>query len=398
MQKISVIAKQVFLNSKRDCFAGYDPFDGLNSRILSLFPALKNSLIGLVWIQFFKRSPLNLRPLLGVPKKRNPKGIGLFILGLLENYNRTGEQSYIEEAINLGDWLLTQQSDETKWKYACWGYHFDWKARAFYVSKGKPNVITTVYVSQALFALADVIDQENICDSERYRQPALDSADFIVNELYTEADGRSFFAYIPGETAFVHNASLWAAAWVAIVGQYTKNAEYCELALKVARQSVNEQSDDGSWVYGARHHHQFIDGFHTGYNLEALNLIREEFNITEFDEAISKGLKYYKKELFEENGTAKYYNNNCYPLDMHSVAQAIITLLKVGGTQKDFILAEKVINWSIDELYLPDKKRFVYQKTKRFVNKINYTRWTEAWVYYSFSYFNQMQAKCNEPH
>ncbi|MDZ7902882.1 MAG: hypothetical protein U5L01_10245 [Rheinheimera sp.] len=33
-----------------------------------------------------------------------------------------------------------------------------------------------------------------------------------------EHEGRGFFAYIPGETAFVHNASLWGAAWVAFAG------------------------------------------------------------------------------------------------------------------------------------------------------------------------------------
>ena len=89
---------------------------------------------------------------------------------------------------------------------------------------------------------------------------AFDAAHFIVKTLYTEHDGRAFFAYIPGETAFVHNASLWGAAWVAVVASQTNNQAYADLALQVAWQSVREQADDGSWVYGSRHHHQFIDG------------------------------------------------------------------------------------------------------------------------------------------
>ena len=395
---IEMIKNQMLDGARQYSFAGYDPFDGLNSKLFNVVPVLRKGIVGLAWIQLFKQSPLNLRPLLGVPKKRNPKGIGLFILGLLEDYKRTSVAAYLEEATALADWLLTQKCDQDKWQHACWGYHFDWKARAFYVPQGKPNVITTIYVSQALFALANILDQQGSGEANKFREPALDSANFIVNTLYTEADGRSFFAYIPDESAFVHNASLWAAAWVSVVGCYTQNTLYCDMALKVARQSVSEQSEDGSWVYGARHHHQFIDGFHTGYNLEALDLIRNALDVTEFDESIEKGLAYYKTHFFDEDGGAKYYNNNRYPLDMHSVAQAVITLLKVGGTQEDFDLAEKVINWSINELYLSDKKRFVYQKTKRFVNKINYTRWTQAWVYYSFSYFNQMQAKRNESH
>jgi len=392
--------------AQADDFAGYDPFDGLNSRVFEWLPALKPGFAGLAWIQLFKRSPINLRPLLGVPMRRNPKGIGLFILGLLEDYQRSQEQAYLDQAIELADWLLTQQCDKAEWQHSCWGYHFDWMARAFFVPKGKPNVITTIYVAQALLKLAKVLEAEvsesNTAEAsaeeqkfealaKKYSEPALDAAHFIVNALYTEAEGRSFFAYIPGETAFVHNASLWAAAWVAVAAAETNNDVYRELALKVTRQSVSEQGADGSWVYGARHHHQFIDGFHTGYNLEALDLLRRSLCVDEFDNAITKGLSYYKANFFESDGTAKYYHNNRYPLDMHSVSQALITLIKVGGTEADLVLAEKIMQRSIESLYLPAKQRFVYQITKHFTNRINYMRWTQAWVYYSFSLLNRTQ-------
>ena len=393
-EQLQSVHASILACSKEAGFKGYDPFDGLNSKLFTAMPGLKRGIFGLAWIQFFKLSPVNFRPLLGVPKRRNPKGIGLFILGLLEDYQRTNDQQFLEQARNLADWLLTQQCDRDRWSHSCWGYHFDWKARAFYVPNGKPNVITTIYVAQALFALADVLDGIDDAETaEIYRQPALDAAHFIVKTLYTESDGRCFFAYIPGETAFVHNASLWAAAWVAVVAAFTGNNEYRELALKVARQSVWEQGNDGSWVYGARHHHQFIDGFHTGYNLEALDLIQRSLGVDEFSTAIRNGYRYYKAHFFEADGTAKYYNNNRYPLDMHSVSQAILTLIKLAGYDGDYegdvALVERVIQRSLDTLYLPDKKRFVYQKTRRFTNRINYMRWTQAWVYYSFAAFNR---------
>ena len=100
---------------------------------------------------------------------------------------------------------------------------------------------------------------------------------------------------------------------------------------------------------------------------------------------------YYKAHLFEEDGTAKYYNNNRYPLDPHSVAQAVITLIKVGGEQDDLDMAGKVLNWSVKELYLSDKKQFVYQKTARTTNAINYVRWTQAWMYLSMSIYLKNQ-------
>lgn len=379
---VDSIYQSILAHSRACDFSGYDPFDGLNSRLFELMPVQRSRHFGLAITQLCKRSPVNLRPVLAVPKKRNPKGIALFILGLIEDYKRTNDSAYLREAIELADWLLNQQCDKEQWAHGCWGYHFDWKARAFYVPRGKPNIITTVYVAQALYALGQLVNQN------RFIESALDSSHFIVKSLYTEHDGNEFFAYIPGETAFVHNASLWGAAWVAKAAIELGNKEYQSLALKVARQSVREQKLDGSWVYGTRHHHQFIDGFHTGYNLEALNIVRTELSVTEFDDAIAKGMEFYKEHLFEPDGTAKYYHNNRYPLDMHSVSQAIFTLLKVGATEEDEQLAKKVVERAIATLYMPNKKRFVYQKNRYFTNKINYIRWTQAWVYYSFAYFN----------
>ena len=385
--QLIAITHQIVCDARNNGFAGYDPFDGLNSRFFSLFPGLKKGLFGLAWIQFHKRSPINLRRLCCVPKARNPKGVALFILGMLEEYRLNGDLQLLVQCVELGDWLLTQQSDQQQWQHACWGYHFDWNARAFFVPKGKPNVITTIYVSQALYALSQVVDKP------QYREVAFDAAHFIVKTLYTEHDGRAFFAYIPGETAFVHNASLWGAAWVAVVASQTGNQPYADLALQVAWQSVREQADDGSWVYGSRHHHQFIDGFHTGYNLEALHLIGQSLQTFEFDDAIQRGLAYYKTELFEADGTAKYYHNNRYPLDMHSVAQAVFTLLRVGGKPEDLALASKVIDWSLREMHIAGTAKFYYQKQPGFNNKINYIRWTQAWVYYSFAFFSAEVAR-----
>jgi hypothetical protein len=143
------ISSIILMESIEKDFCGYDPFDGLNSHFFKIVPKLRKGLFGLAWIQFHKRFIFNLRPLFSVPAGRNPKGIGLFILGLLEDYKRTQDESFLKEAIELGDWLLTQQSNlsddgKAQWQHACWGYHFDWNARAFYVPKGKPNVITTI--------------------------------------------------------------------------------------------------------------------------------------------------------------------------------------------------------------------------------------------------------------
>jgi len=363
-------------------YAGYDPFDSLNSRFLQASPLRHSEVVRLAWLQFGKRSPINFRPLLGVPKKRNPKGVGLFIAGLLQDYRRSGDEVFLQEARRLADWLLTQRSNPEEWQHSCWGYHFDWQARAFYVPAGKPNIITTVYVARALYELGELVVDDQLIEV------SLDAANFISKHLYTEVDHRSFYAYIPGEDAFVHNASLWGAAWTCFAGSKLDDAALVDQSLSVANESVKNQAQDGSWVYGGRYHHQFIDGFHTGYNLEALCMLRDALRTSAFDNCIEKGYRYYVNTFFEVDGTAKYFNDSVYPIDMHSFAQAIFTLLKVGGQREDLELCDKVVQRAIDLMFLPSKGQFIYQKTKWVINKINYTRWTQAWAYYALAFYN----------
>ncbi len=369
-----------------DEYAGYDPFDFLNSTVFGKTRLAQSALIRLAWLQLGKRSPVNLRPLVGVPKKRNPKGVALFILGMLEDFQRTGDSRFLAEATELAGWLLTQQSNKGDWQYPCWGYHFDWQARAFYVPMGEPNIITTCYVAFALYRLGSNTDRTDLIDI------ALNSARFICSRLLTKLEGKTYFAYVPGEKAFVHNANLWGAAWAAKAGVELDDDELVNSAAEAARETANAQNADGSWAYGARSHHQFIDGFHTGYNLEALDILRRTLGTKEFDKTIGCGMDYYRDNFFLEDGTAKYFNNSLFPLDMHSFSQGILTLLKVGGTSSDIRLAKNITHQAVERMYLPKEHRFIYQKQRWYINKINYIRWTQAWSYYGLAFYNRYMA------
>jgi polysaccharide biosynthesis protein VpsJ len=374
------IADILLENSRIDDFCGYDPFDGLNSKIFSKM-GLNNFPIGrIAWLQFHKRSFVNFRKLAGIEKARNPKGIALFILGMMERRRSSPQKNELDLAVSLGDWLLAESADKGVWKHYAWGYHFDWAARAFYVPRGTPNAITTCYVSRALYKLSEATGESRFADA------AIDSG-FFLDGLYQHTSSADYYGYIPGETAFVHNASLWSAALVAQAATHTGDLRMSERALKVARQSVGMQKIDGAWAYGTRSHHGFIDGFHTGYNLEALDSLRNTLGTDEFDEAIAKGMNYYRQHFFLHDGTVKYYHDRIWPLDTHSVAQALVTLVKVGRTKEDFARAELVLSRAYATLYSAPGERFVYQKGRWFANKINYLRWTQAWAFYALSLY-----------
>ena len=115
---------------ERENFAGWDPYDGLNSRVFKAMPLVERSAVArLVWIQFFKRSPLNMRRVLLVPKQHNAKAIGLFLHGYCLLYGMGGKlaEGALPRINELGELLLRMATPG--FSGAAWGYNFPWQCR-----------------------------------------------------------------------------------------------------------------------------------------------------------------------------------------------------------------------------------------------------------------------------
>jgi rhamnogalacturonyl hydrolase YesR len=130
--------------------------------------------------------------------------------------------------------------------------------------------------------------------------------------------------------------------------------------------------------------HQWIDNFHTGYNLECIADYIRFSGDHDNDENLAKGFDYYIKTFFSDEGVPKYYSNSVYPIDIHAPAQMIITLAKLGKLHEFKNLASKVLNWTIDNMQ-SDEGYFYYQITKYFSSRIPYMRWAQAWMFYALS-------------
>src|SRR5467141_1810713 len=65
-------------------WAGYDPYDAVNSQAFAALPFLNSRLPRLFLNQALKRSPVNIRRFLRIPKTQNPKAIALFLSAFLK--------------------------------------------------------------------------------------------------------------------------------------------------------------------------------------------------------------------------------------------------------------------------------------------------------------------------
>lgn len=158
---------------------------------------------------------------------------------------------------------------------------------------------------------------------------AASAASYIVNELYwTDEEGVASLCYpTPTSRSRTHNANFLGAALLCRVYKHTGEKRLLDCALSVARYSAGLQREDGSWDYGEHSTQRWIDNFHTGYNLCALNDIGRYADTREFEPNVRRGFEFYRKNFFREDGAPKYFHNRVNPIDIHSVAQSIITLL-----------------------------------------------------------------------
>lgn len=365
---------------QKNNWAGYDPYDGLNSRLLKKLQFLQNRICRLIFIQGMKRSPINLRPILLVPKSQNPKGLALFSSALLKLSN-LGLIDNHDAALPLLNRLIDLRSPERP--YYCWGYNFDWQSRNFFLPKYEPNIICTTFVGNAF------LDAYEKYRNDSYLEMAVSAGQFILKDLnITENSSGICFSYTPFDRGQVHNANLLGAAFLARLHSITNDRELFDSALSAVRYSVSRQADDGSWPYGESHTQRWIDNFHTGYNLVALNKFCHYTGERDFQANIEKGFDFYVNHFFinrNGNSLAKYYHNKIYPIDIHSIAQSIITLVEIDGKhEKNINLIGSLLHWAIE--YMQKKEGYFYYQQRRYIkNKIPYMRWSQAWILYAMA-------------
>ncbi len=378
----ATILKLVAYCQKND-WAGYDPYDALNSRALENLPLLNTRLTRLILTQVLKRSPINLRRLMLIPKVQNPKAIGLFLSAFvkLSKTEMTGWEGLIQVMI---DRLIDLRSPGVP--YWCWGYSFPWQGRLMkgHVPKGAPNSVCTSFVASAL------LDAYEHSQDPQYLSMAVSAAEYILNELYWTEDNSlvAGFCYpLPSDRRQTYNANFLAAALLCRVYHHTREEKFLGPALKAARYSAAKQQPDGSWYYGEAPSQKWIDNFHTGYNLCALQTIGLYAQTTEFESCIRRGVEFYRTHFFNQDGAVRYFHDRTYPVDIHCVAQSIITLLAFEDLDADNVaLARSVLRWAMNHMW-DDRGFFYYRVLRLFTIRTSYMRWSQAWMLLAIATF-----------
>jgi hypothetical protein len=352
-------------------YRGYDTFDGLNARLVRPF-TFENWYLRMALQQAIRRFPINLRPLVGVPRSCSTKGMGFLARGFVRLYQVAGDSIWRDKAEFALQWLIDNQS--IGYSGACWGNHFDYQSRSCYVTKNVPSVVWTSLIGHAF------LDAYEHCRRASFLKIAASSCEFIERDLGAYAEGETLcIHYFPTTNHQVHNANTLGASLLARTYSYTRHESYRVLAEKAMQYAAKHQRPDSSWYYGEADDLHWVDNFHTAYVLDSFKYYIESTGDSRFEKVMMSGYEYWKNTFFLQDGTPNYYNHKTLPIDIQCSSQAIDTLVFFSDRDPDSLpLALKVARWTIQ--HMQDRTGYFYYRrySPWLVNKTPTLHWGQA--------------------
>jgi hypothetical protein len=358
-----------FSFAERRRWQGFDPYDALLSPVAGWPLVGSNRLFRLVLTQAVKRSPVNVRPLLRIKQGINPKALALF----LSAASRVGEESELRS--HVGPLAAALEAAQSSFGTGMsWGYNFPWQGRAFFLPAGTPTVVVTSFAGEAF------LDAHAATGEERFLSNALDACTFVLRGLKrTDQPEGTCLSYSPIDRSVVYNASLLGARLLVLAGQRAGRKDLIEEATPLVAFALASQLADGSWVYGDARFQQWVDSFHTGFILGALDVYRRATGDARTEEAVRKGARYYSRAFFGPRGEPFLAPFGKYPLDIHSAAQGVLTFLQLRDLDPFFEeRARTAGRWMVGNL-LDEEGTFYYQIRRTHTVRIPYMRWSQGW-------------------
>ncbi len=372
-------------HGNRQGWIGPDPYEGLNAtRFISL--PRRTPLGRRIVMQVVKRSPLDLRPLLGITPTRNAATVAWAVSAYARESFLPAElqRQRLEQAVAL---LVSMRLPD--WEEACWSYPFDTQSRVFFYAKTDPNTIATSFAGMAL------IDAYEANGDEQLLELARSTARFLVaNVPQTEDPPGARFGYLVGDASPIHNANTHVCALLARLVAHGSE-EYREAIQEGLTWTLERQRPDGSWPYGEREDLDWVDGFHTGYVLDAIRVCADAGVDDRAEPAWNRGLAYWRANLFDDDGLPRYYDNEPYPIDAQCAAQGIQTLALASEHDPSCLeQAWKVFDWTMANMRRDDGL-FYFQRRRHWINRVPHMRWAETCMFLALVHLLEAQARAD---
>lgn len=380
----SIINRAVhFLEGKG--YESYDQFDALCSPLIG-FLTRPSDFLRRVAIQINKNIPINVRPVLGYRPMIHTKTVSDMLSVYAYLYSSTSQVRWKDKARKMYDLLMARSLDFDRG--VGWGLNFPYTTRFTNAASKTPNLYNTLNAGHAL------LDGYSLLDSADIQSTIRSIVSFMFDYLgVVEIDKSTmWFRYYPNQKIPNFNVNATAASFFLranrSLGDPIVPSEIIDGLLNLL---MKYQNHDGSWYYTPSENGKWIDGYHTGFILDALLYLQEVGYDYPLQAPLKKAIEFYVRELFTTEGIPKFYSHRLYPIEAQNCAQAIQTLSKcvIQGQFCDKHFLQKVVHQTITHLYDPSGY-FYYKKDRLWTNRQFYSRWSHTPMILAMIYYKQL--------
>lgn len=243
----------------------------------------------------------------------------------------TGEDRFYKRAVHF-----LQVLEETRspgYEHYCWGYPFNWETRGGTMWAATPFITSVPYAYEA-FQQVYRIDHDR-----RWFDVMRSIAEHALHDYHekTTSDDATSCSYTPDPTdpCGVVNASAYRAFLLTTAGIDFADESYTKVAERNLNFVLECQNPDGSWYYSIDGQRDFVDHFHTCFVMKALTKIEALTGNIRCTKAIERGIDYYVKNLFDEEGMPKPFSRRprltVYKRELYDYAECINLAILLRG-------------------------------------------------------------------
>ena len=308
-----------------------------------------------------------------------------YAMGFSFLHEATGEAKWLDRAEHFLQALVETRCPE--YQEFCWGYPFDWVTRNGVIKKGTPLITTTPYAFEAFLQVQKLrpTDERKKIIESIVRHAMTDIKDYKFSEHGMTA------SYTPHDEGKVVNASAYRAGLLVQAAKFLRRDDLLATATRNVNFVLETQKPDGSWPYAVDGVRDFVDHFHTCFVMKALAKIFLLTGEQRIFEALGRGLDYYLKNLFGEDGMPRPFSKaprlTVYKCELYDCAEAINLCLLL---RKDFPELEKTLATVIGGILQDWTKKDGSFRSRKLISgwdNVPMHRWAQSQMFRALAFY-----------
>ena len=281
------------------------------------------------------------------PRMRLPIADAHYAMAFALLYRVSGNRDHYAKAVHFLEVLETERCPGFE-RYG-WGYPFSWQTREGVIDAWTPMITTTPYCYEA-FEYVFRIDA-----NLRWRDVLRSIAEHAYRDYDDVPTGpdAATCTYFPHREPGVVNASAYRAFLLASAHEEFGEGHYWDTAEKNVNFVLQCQQSDGSWPYAVDGVRDFVDHFHTCFVLKGLAKIERLTNHEGCRRAVDRGVEYYLKNLFDEDGLPKPFARaprlTVYKRELYDCAECLNLCVLLHGRYAELdAAADRLVRHLLD--------------------------------------------------